>query len=211
MANDCYAEIIVTGYKDNVDEFTRILNADYNYKTNEFTHKPHFNRIFDVQIADELLIGVMKQITYQIYCAWSVTVCMMDGESSYYDDLKKRYLDNCFSTYLEEQSKRLKLNIEIISEETGMAFSEHIRFNSNGYLLQNDCIDINYYDLNNYKDANDFCNKESKYISEDLFNYYKDEYDGTYWDNSYFDKFEMLSKEKPIKLVPLKKVGKYEN
>ena len=49
MPNWCETAIKVKGYKPNVDEFIRILNADYDYRSMEFSHIPHLFRIFHVE------------------------------------------------------------------------------------------------------------------------------------------------------------------
>ena len=58
MPNYCYAEVWVKGRKECVDEFERVLTADYNYTTNTFSHKPHLWRIFEVNYLDYIQTGL---------------------------------------------------------------------------------------------------------------------------------------------------------
>ena len=64
MPNYCDAKIIVTGNARCVDEFTKIIQADYSYNEMRFTHTPHFFRVFEAGIIDEKIYGLMKQTTY---------------------------------------------------------------------------------------------------------------------------------------------------
>ena len=179
MPNICLATVTVKGNINNVDEFTKIIQADYNYDTMKFTHKPHFFRIFETPIIDEEIDGLIKTTTYLIECAWSVSVCMESGPFSYYDECKTEFKE-FYATNLQICARNLNLFIEIFSEEPGIGFNEYIMYNNFGMRFKNDCLDMHIYDLNEYKSREDFMNQTKDYISEED---YKDslEYDEGYY------------------------------
>lgn len=180
MPNICFGKINVKGLSRNVDEFTNILNAYYSYNTMKFSHIPHFARIFEVDIVSEEIHGIFKQIEYNIECAWSIAACMEGGPWSYYESLKAEYKEKFNGTTLKECARRLGLFIEIFSEEEGMEFNEYYMYNNLGIKFKDECLDTRQYDLNNYKSADDFCEKTGDYISKEDFEYHIEEYDGYY-------------------------------
>lgn len=180
MPNICFGSINVKGLSMNVDEFTNILNADYNYNTMVFSHVPHFARIFEVDIVSEETYGIFKQVEYNIECAWSIAVCMENGPWSYYESLKAEFKEKFNGTTLKECARRLGLFIEIFSEEEAMEFNEYYMYNNLGIKFKDECLDTRQYDLNNYKSADDFCEKTGDYISKEDFEYYTEEYEGYY-------------------------------
>ena len=176
MPNYCYAEVWVKGRKECVDEFERVLTADYNYTTNTFSHKPHLWRIFEVNYLDYIQTGLFVCAKYWIECAWSVSSCMMNGPCTYYTSRQEaavrdisdeqRKLELLYSnkepyinygTNIVDLSKVLNLEIEIISEECGIGFMEHYKI-SHGQVILDDCIDMtehfigDYDTLKEYKD-----------------------------------------------------------
>ena len=179
MPNICIATVIVKGNINNVDEFTKIIQADYNYNTMEFTHKPHFFRVFEAPIIDEEIDGLIKTTTYSIECAWSIYACMESGPFSYYDECKAEF-DEFYGTNLQICARKLNLFIEIFSEEPGIGFNEYIMYDNLGVRFKNDCLDMHIYDLNKYKSREDFMNQTKDYISKED---YKDslEYDEGYY------------------------------
>ena len=206
MPNYCYANIIVRGRKDCVDEFYNILCADYSYykknkdgtidyASNEwctdpenFSHIPHFFRIFDAEEWESNdLSAVYKCSQIDIECAWSVFTCMFPGTWTYYDKFETDHHGNHFGTHILEVSKRLQLEIEIWSKEEGMEFQEHYKICS-GILVINETYDIQTYDLSNinyeqYKSTVPEDVKQSIIISygdinnEEEYECYKDDYD----------------------------------
>jgi hypothetical protein len=133
MPNYCnYSMCVVGKQRKNVEEFIKVINADYNYGTMEFSYDRHMFRVFEAT-ADE--IEDRGDGTFEViingYCAWSVASCML--EHGYYRDVKRDYPDNFRGTTLPLESKRLGLDIEVFSEESGMCFQEHYII-SNGEL-----------------------------------------------------------------------------
>lgn len=171
MPNICYAEIQVTGRKESIEEFERILNADYNYTTNEFSHKPHFWRIFDCYAMDMIHIeGLIYTQNFAIECAWSVDCCMGDGPFSYHETNNKDTDKERFDITLSEAARKLDLDIEIWSQEPGMCFTEHIH-NRRGEELDNVCQDYNCTYLDYYDTYEEFCD-DLKEIMESQEEYY---------------------------------------
>jgi hypothetical protein len=156
MANICLGYINVRGYKDNVEEFIQILQADYSYcnkenyfeyvvDRNNFSHIPHFFRIFETNIIEDVMLsGVYRCVILDIECAWSVYCCMFNGPHSYYYNFQRDHLGNHFGTHILQESKRLNLEIEIWSYESGMAFQEHYKICS-GILVKDEEYNFNEY------------------------------------------------------------------
>lgn len=148
MPNYCNYSMCVVGKKKNVEEFIKVMQADYNYGTMEFSHDRHMFRVFEAECD-----GVEERCddTYQAiingYCAWSVTSCMLEG--GYYREFKRDYGDNCRGTTLLIESKRLNLDIEVYSEECGMCFQEHLIVRD-GELTTDECVDWYEYCIDEY-------------------------------------------------------------
>lgn len=162
MPNICTGFMNVRGYKDNVDEFVKILQADYSYmrkdymKTHNFdyildpsnfSHIPHFFRVFQADLVkEEMVSGVFKGVTIDLEVAWSIWTCMFAGPHTYYDDMQKEHYNNHFASHILQESKRLQLEMEIWSYEPGMCFQEHYKICS-GILVKNEEFKFNYYCL----------------------------------------------------------------
>lgn len=191
MPNICIAKLVIKGYKDNVDEFCKILRADYNYGTMEFSHKKHFYRIFEVYDLDEEIHGVEKTKTVEIECAWSVSCCMFDEPMSYYDQCTgmpsyskldpyrglssindySRNIDKekemaawhiIHSTHIMAETRRLGLFIEIVSEEPGMCFQEHYKINQST-LISDETTDFYEFYIGDHDTKKEW---EEEYESE---------------------------------------------
>ena len=187
MPNICYAEIQVTGRKECIQEFEKILNANYNYGKNEFSYKPHFWRIFDVYPQEmEHVEGLIYTQNFAIDCAWSVATCMTDSPFSYGNMNRKDSNNEYFDTTLRAEAARLNLDIEIWSDEPGMCFEEHIHYR-NREELDNRCYNAETYIIADYETYEDLVkdygvyeddNKDKRVcngISEEEFNKAKNE------------------------------------
>lgn len=130
MANNCFFLANITGKESDVKEVIKTFKTHYDYDEGKPDHK-HLQRIFnaDEEMWGEEIIGKdgEKYVSYAIngQCAWSVYSCMMQGECTYYDDLKKRFPDTFMGTNLEELSRDTNTVIEVYSEELGCEFQEH--------------------------------------------------------------------------------------
>ena len=149
MPNYCNYSMCVIGRKENVEEFIKVIKADYNYGTMEFSYDRHLFRVFD---ADYDEIEQVGDNAYQVIidgdCAWSVATCML--EAGYYKDLKERYAKEFRGTTLQIESERLNLDIEVFSEERGMCFQEHYIIRK-GELEVDECVDWEEYFLEEYE------------------------------------------------------------
>ena len=152
MPNYCYYQMRVVGKKENVEEFVKIMQADYNYQSMKFDYEKHIGgRVFEASV-DEF-----EEVANGIYganisgdCAWSVLSCMFDGPYCYYNDIKEKYGAECRSTTVPIESERLNLSIEIYSEESGMCFQEHYLV-KNGVVEIADCVDWYEYCVDEYE------------------------------------------------------------
>lgn len=144
MPNYCYYSMCVKGKKESVEEFEKVISADYDYGTMQFSHDRHMFRVFeaDTEGIEKLGKGVYQQV-FNGSCAWSVHSCMFAGAHSYYESLKERYPHEFRGTTLLIESERLNLDIEVFAEETGMCFQEHYLIR-NGELHIDECVD--YYE-----------------------------------------------------------------
>lgn len=141
MPNYCNYIMQVQGKKENVEEFVKIIKADYDYDTLEFSADRHMFRIFEADIIedDSNEQGIRRTII-DGYCAWSVLSCMTDDSVSYYADLKKSEGENFRGTTLQKESEKLGLAIQVYSEETGCGFQEHFVY-INGEEIENDSVE----------------------------------------------------------------------
>ena len=149
MPNYCGYSMCVKGTKENIEEFIKVIKADYDYNSMKFTHDRHFYRVFEAYY-DE--IEEMCDGTYQVIingdCAWSVNTCMF--ENGYYLRSKAEHKENCRGTTIPIESERLNLDIEIFSEECGMCFQEHYIV-SKGVIHVDDCVDWYEYCKDDYE------------------------------------------------------------
>lgn len=186
MPNICTAFMNVRGYAPNVDEFLKILQADYSYYKDRnkpdctwcadpknFTHIPHFFRVFEaIPFAEVWHSGVYKCISVDVEVAWSIYCCMFNGPTSYYADFEKDHHGQHFASHILAESKRLQLEIEIWSYEPGMGFQEHYKICS-GILVKDECFDFNGVWLEDYANYNEFKkdpNNKEIHINEQQFN-----------------------------------------
>ena len=221
MPNICIFEMRIRGYKDNVEEFYRILNADYNYNTLNFNHDRHFFRIFDVYPVMEDIYGVYKTLIVRGECAWSVYTCMFNGACTYYnnyigDRTVDRYdkfkgkitkeelsLADIKCTHILRESKRLGLCIEIFTEESGMCFSEHYLM-YNGILLRDE--DHIFYSIfkEDYKSLEDINKEFNINMTKEQYDLYENEEIIDYTD---YDIYVYNDKSKlPYKNIVCKKI-----
>lgn len=170
MPNYCYGQLVVRGYKPNVDEFIKILQAHYNYNTGEITHKPHFYRVFEADVYDYYETRGLNAIAFiNLEVAWSIWVCMFNGPHTYYNNTKD--LPNRFGSHIEAESKRLNLEIEIFSEETGMCFQEYYKLQS-GILCKEEVFPLHSYYLGDFETLDEYINDYTD--GEDLEEFIKD-------------------------------------
>ena len=170
MPNICIGTVKVRGYKDNVEEFTRIIQSKYDYdKPDMEFHKPHFWRVFEAYIASYETYGLLAVAEYDISCAWSVAACMLPGKFSYYDDTKDGINGiKTYGTHLLEIGKKLNLDVEIFSSEPGVGFQEHYRIQS-GIICEDECTE--YHELyigeyETYQDLIDDYEGDDRFIKE---------------------------------------------
>lgn len=170
MPNICTAFITVRGYAPNVDEFLAILQANYSYykdyenndyswhaDPNNMTHIPHFFRVFDAYLYDDPVYhsDIYKCATINIECAWSVYSCMFPGPFTYYNDFESDHKGEHFGSNILKESKRLQLEIEIWSYESGMCFQEHYKICS-GILVKNEEFGFKGLWLEDYSNYEEF-------------------------------------------------------
>lgn len=140
MPNYCnYSMCVVGKQRKNVEEFIKVINADYDYGKMEFSCDRHMFRVFEAECneIEERDNGTFEVIIYG-YCAWSVASCMFEG--GYYRRFQEEYGSNSRGTTLLIESKKLNLDIEVYSEESGMCFQEHYVI-TNGELKVDESVD----------------------------------------------------------------------
>jgi hypothetical protein len=188
MPNYCTGFMNVRGRADCVDEFIAILQANYSYCPNlknngdhtwvadpkNFTHIPHFFRVFEAYLMDDPVYhsAVYKSVSISIEVAWSVYSCMFPGAFTYYDDFQKNHFGDHFGSNILIESKRLQLEIEIWSYESGMCFQEHYKICS-GILVKDEEFNFKglwLEDYSNYQEFLNDCNGDVIPLSEQEFN-----------------------------------------
>ncbi|WP_157456889.1 hypothetical protein [Carnobacterium maltaromaticum] len=157
MPNYCEYTMKVTGLKKNIEEFIKIITADYDYTNNKFSFDRHFWRVFEACVSDIPLDLDENQPTdcfIDGYCAWSVSTCFF--QEGYQNTFGKKETNK--GTDIETESKLLDLTIEIKSLEMGCAFTEHYLI-ENGKLLIDESYDFDYSkffdDDDNFRDELD--------------------------------------------------------
>jgi hypothetical protein len=129
----------VVGKKENIEEFIKVIQADYDYGNMTFNYDRHMFRVFEAYYDEiEERLDNMYQVVINGHCAWSVASCMLEG--GYYHNIKQRYPSEFRGTTLLLESKRLNLDIEVYSEESGCCFQEHYVI-IKGDFVCDECVD----------------------------------------------------------------------
>lgn len=170
MPNYCDYEMKVVGKTNCIKEFIKVMQADYNYGTNEFTGPRHMYRVFEAYVDQEpeaIDEYGNAECIISGYCAWSVASCMLDQDCTYYRDVRKNPETYGISgdverrdTHLVLESKNLGLDIEVFSRETGMCFEEHYLI-KHGEMIKEEVLEYHepYWDKDEYPTMEAF-NKE---------------------------------------------------
>lgn len=141
MPNYCNYSMCVVGKKENIEEFIKVMQADYDYGNMVFNHDRHMFRVFEANCDEiEERYDGRCQVVINGYCAWSVSSCMLRG--GYYNSVQKDYPNNFRGTTLDIESKKLNLDIEVYSEESGCCFQEHYII-TNGKFDCEECVEWN--------------------------------------------------------------------
>lgn len=168
MPNYCDYTMSVKGSAENVEEFIKIIKADYDYRKNEFSNKPHMWRVFEAEVYDDYYLEKLRCIEIKGYCAWSVYSCMLEGEHTYYNDMINESIN--YGTSLLKESERLNLIFEVYSEEPGMLFEEHYIVKDNK-LIEDECLNYEEFYISEHDDYESFKNEYGKdSITEEEFN-----------------------------------------
>lgn len=221
MPNICTGFMNVRGYAPNVDEFIKILQANYSYYKDSnngdytwcadpknFTHTPHFFRVFEANLMDNPIwhSGVYKTASISFECAWSAYSCMFDGPHTYYSSYQIDHPNQHFASHILAESKRLQLEIEIWTSEYGMSFQEHYKICS-GILVKEEEYNFNtvVLELNDYNTYNEFlaaCGNHKPNYTEAEFNNLKNIND-TYWfeEGYHEEELDFSPEDKPIYLA----------
>lgn len=157
MPNLCSYSMKVKGTPENVQEFIKIIQANYSYengvcvdfKTKEPIER-HLWRVFDADIFEDKTENNVRSVILNGSCAWSVYSCMCSGRHTYQSDNPDGN-----GTTLKNESVRLNLSIEVFSEEPGCCFMEHMVF-VNGREIIGDCIEWNEYYTGDFETVEEF-------------------------------------------------------
>jgi len=136
MANNCYFSMKVNGSKENREAWIR--------KMTDYEEPDYFHRIFTVDVYDD-----DEESTYiKGDCAWSIETCCRESGYSGGVDL------------LAKNTKDLVLDVEIWSEEPGLAFQEHYIYKK-GKCEADECVEFHeyYWDTSEYPTFEEY-NKE---------------------------------------------------
>lgn len=163
MSNYCNFELQATAKtKDAIDTLIKALTTSYDYTKDEngeyinYPAHPHFYRIFEFEYTYDKCKNENDEYVYSIQgygnCAWSVLSCMINTKNSYCNNLEETDENG---THLEELAKKHPdLQIEIISQEDGLSFTERIAL-KDGNLVKNECCHLNVCYLNTVEDLLD--------------------------------------------------------
>lgn len=149
MPNLCLYSMCAIGKKEDVEEFIKVAQANYDYGTMEFSHDRHFFRVFEAYCNEiEDLGDDLYKVIINGNCAWSVGCCMFRG--GYYEQFQERFPDEFRGTTIPAESKRLNLSVEVFSEECGCCFQEHYTV-VDGNIIEDECVDFYEYYLRDYE------------------------------------------------------------
>lgn len=151
VANICNGEMRVLG---SVENKKKLLDLFLKENSTNKEKDIYFARTW-ITLDDESVDENLKHkvLTIKFYCDWSVNFCLLS---------KSKEHENCPT--IQEVSKKLNLDIEIASDESGMGFTEFYHIN-NGFLEIEECnkFPAEAYPIENYTDENgDF--QEDKYF-----------------------------------------------
>lgn len=178
MPNYCCYNMQVTGEKkENIEEFIQVLQADYNYRTKEFTAPRHMFRVFTADPSDIVPYHGKYACNIVGDCAWSVYSCMMEGPFSYYSEVAEEHPDDFRGTTLIKESELLDLDIEVFSEEPGMGFAEHYLISKGDKIIDEEEPLQTYYFDEEEDSYEEFQKNTGCTMSKDEL---MDEYDGWY-------------------------------
>ena len=152
MPNYCDYSMCVRGTKEAINEFIKVIQADYDYSENKFSFDRHLFRVFEANVNEFEEVGdAQYRAIIDGYCAWSVSCCMLNsGDYSYYHTFEQRFKESFRGTTLLQESEKLNLAIEVFSQEPGCCFSEYYLI-KNGELEESDCVKFYEYCIDDYK------------------------------------------------------------
>ena len=139
MPNWCNFAIIAKGSAEGLAEFSKVMENSASNKMD--TQKTFLARVYEATCIDT----TENTATYSGMCAWSVSTCMMDTPDSYAvrwrnSDAEGEALPCVIS--LPELAEKLKLELEVFSNEMGMNFAEYYRITADGEVLEDRCVDL---------------------------------------------------------------------
>lgn len=223
MANDC--NFWFQAASRNPAKLEKFIKA---WCVDRYGEGPHLYRIFEVWGEDSMhQVGNtgLFVVAMSGSCAWSLASCISSKPSSYYEDTMKN--PNSWTPITKNARcinalcREFETGIEIFSEEPGCEFAEHVRVDSEGNTLMDDCCDFRelYWDQDEFPTIDDLNKAWGTSYTEEDFDY-GDGYvrEGGYDDCSYCDMDYLVEKHTkddimvPYRLVPYvetyKEVGK---
>lgn len=174
MANSCDFEMKVKGKSESVETLIKLLKDHELDESEERYFGGWLENIMYEMEDDPINQSSIAFVTGG--CKWSVILSLLGVKDSYYDEDKKDYGDKSKVTCLENESKRLNLDIEIYSSEYGVGFEEHFLIKE-GELLINDCV--NAWQLDEMYFENEDLSEEFKEIVE---RFYKKKISNNEWE-----------------------------
>ena len=145
MPNWCNFTMYVKGSEQNVRQLEKYWDYDNLPEGHESFARTF--EVFELPSSGKIYSDAEETIPIYIYAgqvAWSVFVCWFDSPASYPYENK-----NCVT--IVELAKRYDLEIEIMSDETGMAFMEHFYITPDGVQVH-DRLEIEYPELSDDED-----------------------------------------------------------
>ena len=139
MPNWCNFAIKAKGSTESLAAFSKIMENSASNKVD--TSQSFLPRIHEAVCID----STQDTATYSGMCAWSVETCMMDNPGSYpiqwrKDDADGEALPNAIS--LPEIAEKLKLEMEVFSNEWGGNFAEYFRITDDGDVTEDRCVEL---------------------------------------------------------------------
>lgn len=148
MANYCYYSMRITGIEAGVNELIKMMERKEGFENrglgtqivsvDEYEREKHNDDLITVHLTGD--------------CGWSVLGSMR----AEYNPIS-----------LESESERLKLVIEVFSEETGNEFQEHFLVNK-GEVLIDKYVDYSEHLIDEYKTIEEYNQEHGTTFTEDM-------------------------------------------
>lgn len=173
MANNCCYDMRITGRKENVNEFIRMMKWEDEYAI------CGLGRVFSCYSHEpEVIEGDIVYVDVFGDCAWSVSTAMMARAGREHS--------------LESETERLGIIVEVYSSEPGCCFQEHYLINK-GWIEIDECVDYEEHWVEEFDSIEAYNEEFDTNFTEDMIDENGNVCIGGFGDDyGYFQSFEAV-------------------